>query len=223
VYEANLDGSDAKVFYSGGLDQPYALAVDYVENKLYWGDARTGIWYANLDGTNVQVLRNSTSVHQLYGLTQFEEYVWWSDQSGDALRRAPKRASSPRDDVRITSSSFKNLFGLQIAHPYRQPSKGFRVCTINRGGCSHLCQPTADSYTCKCPQGFSMGSDNHTCIELPTSPPPTQPSCTSNCSGNFKGICKNMLILLLTVISSLSFLKQLISLHSRFHFNSMAC
>ena len=56
VYEANLDGSAVQEFYSGGLDQPYAVAVDYVENKLYWGDAGVQrIWYADLDGSNVQV------------------------------------------------------------------------------------------------------------------------------------------------------------------------
>lgn len=57
VYEANLDGSGVREFFSGGLYWPYALTVDYVENKLYWGDgAVKAIWYADLDGSNVQVM-----------------------------------------------------------------------------------------------------------------------------------------------------------------------
>ena len=35
---------------------PSAVAIDYVENKLYWGDQGTEIIsYADLDGSNVQV------------------------------------------------------------------------------------------------------------------------------------------------------------------------
>ena len=75
-----------------------------------------------------KVLRNSSSVGQLYGLTQFEEYIWWTDQRDGALRRAPKRTSSPTDNVKITGTSIGTglggPFGIEIVHPYRQPSKG---------------------------------------------------------------------------------------------------
>ena len=57
VYEANLDGSGSRLFFDDGLYWPYAVAVDYVENKLYWGDAIVhAIWYADLDGSNVEVI-----------------------------------------------------------------------------------------------------------------------------------------------------------------------
>ena len=56
MYEVNLNGSGVREFYSGGLFGPFAVAVDYVENKVYWGDAGIkSIWYADLDGSNVQV------------------------------------------------------------------------------------------------------------------------------------------------------------------------
>ena len=56
VYEASLDGSGAREFYSGGLYWPFAVTIDYIDNKLYWGDAGVErIWYADLDGSNVKV------------------------------------------------------------------------------------------------------------------------------------------------------------------------
>lgn len=190
VYVSNLDGSDAQEFYSGGLYLPYAVTIDYIDNKLYWGDAGIErIWYADLDGSNVKVLDNNSSVGLLHGLSQFDEHVWWTDKRAYALRRARKQVAAAVEDLKITAfDGFRNLFSIQVVHPYRQPGRGFHICTTNKGGCSHLCQAIADSYECACPEGFFLGSDKLTCIEDSTTSTPTQSSCPTNCSGNFKGI-----------------------------------
>lgn len=75
------------------------------------------------------MLRNGSSVGRLYGMTQFEEYVWWSDQTADALRRAPKRATASNSIVKITSSGINRPSAVQVVHPYRQPEQGISCHT----------------------------------------------------------------------------------------------
>ena len=74
---------------------------------------------------HLKILDNSSSVGLLHGLSQFEEYVWWTDQRADALRRALKQESVAMDDLKITAfGGFKKLFSIQVVHPYRQPGQG---------------------------------------------------------------------------------------------------
>ena len=76
----------------------------------------------------VQVLRNSSLVDDLYGLTQFEEYVWWTDRK--VLRRAPKRSTAARSTVRLSSSGLQNPAAIQVVHPYRQPEQGVKLLVV---------------------------------------------------------------------------------------------
>ena len=56
IYVCNLDGTNKRVLHNKDLDSPNALGIDFVENKLYWGDGdlRT-VWYSELNGTNAKV------------------------------------------------------------------------------------------------------------------------------------------------------------------------
>ena len=39
-------------------------------------------------------------------------------------------------------------------------------CSDNIDGCEHACINTLGSYHCVCDQGFTLGSDSHTCLGL---------------------------------------------------------
>lgn len=41
IERAALDGSDRAVLVNTSLGWPNGLALDYAENKIYWGDAKT--------------------------------------------------------------------------------------------------------------------------------------------------------------------------------------
>lgn len=41
IERANLDGTDRVVLLNSSLGWPNGLAIDYVAEKLYWGDAKT--------------------------------------------------------------------------------------------------------------------------------------------------------------------------------------
>ena len=56
IYVADLDGKNVKAFPAKNLKEPSALTIDFIENKLYWGDIGTNsIWVANLNGSDIQV------------------------------------------------------------------------------------------------------------------------------------------------------------------------
>ena len=65
------------MLHSKDLDSPNALSIDFVENKLYWGDGdlRT-VWYSELNGSNVKV------GYCIYSMTLFQSvklivYTLW--------------------------------------------------------------------------------------------------------------------------------------------------
>ena len=66
VQRLNSDGSGFQPNLVTGLDTPTGIAVDVAGRQLYWtektGNTTGKIWRANLDGTNVQLLRDLASV-----------------------------------------------------------------------------------------------------------------------------------------------------------------
>ncbi|HLT32804.1 MAG TPA: PKD domain-containing protein [Aquaticitalea sp.] len=51
IYRSNLDGSNFEDFRTG-IDQPNGMAIDYLENQIYW-DTTTGIQRADMDIADV--------------------------------------------------------------------------------------------------------------------------------------------------------------------------
>ena len=73
IQRANLDGSNVEDLITHGLINPYALALDVGQGKMYWTDLNTGkhpaIQRANLDGSNVEdLITRSAGSHSPAGL-----------------------------------------------------------------------------------------------------------------------------------------------------------
>ena len=86
VQRMNFDGSGFQPNLITGLDTLTSLAIDVAAGKLYWtektGDSAGNIQSANLDGTNLQLLRDITSVPLDITLNADNGTLYWTNSRG---------------------------------------------------------------------------------------------------------------------------------------------
>ncbi|GFQ74800.1 low-density lipoprotein receptor-related protein 6 [Trichonephila clavata] len=160
IEKAALDGSQRVVLISSGLGWPNGLAIDYKEKKLYWGDAKTDkIESSNLDGTDRRELVSDNLPH-IYGFSLLGDYIYWTDWQRRSIERVHKVTGVIRD---IIIDQLPDLMGLKAINVHA--IHGTNPCSINNGNCSHLClNRPGNNFTCSCPIGLELTSDNVTCI-----------------------------------------------------------
>lgn len=140
-----MDGSSRKVLISTDIGFPNGLALDYEANRLYWADAfKDRIETADLHGNNrVQFALDATHP---FGLTQFNEYIYWTDWLQTSVVRADKTTGENTVTIRTL---LDGVMEIQAVAASKQT--GHNPCAVNNGGCSHLCFFTQKNYTCGCP------------------------------------------------------------------------
>ncbi|XP_049888265.1 low-density lipoprotein receptor-related protein 6 [Pectinophora gossypiella] len=160
IERANLDGSDRMLLVSEKLTWPNGMALDVVNNKLYWGDARTHkIEVCNLDGSDRRELHNNDILH-IFGLTLLGNHIYWTDMQRRTLDRINKDTGLDREPVVEQMANMMGVKAFRLGEPL-----GHNPCVDNNGGCSHLCFNRPKDYVCSCPLGLELGSDRKACIE----------------------------------------------------------
>ena len=90
IQRMNLDGSGFQANFITDLDTLTGLAIDAAGGKLYWtektGESTGSIRSANLNGTNVQLLRNLTSVPLDIALDAADGKLYLTSSSGKVQR-----------------------------------------------------------------------------------------------------------------------------------------
>ncbi|XP_055949393.1 low-density lipoprotein receptor-related protein 6-like [Argiope bruennichi] len=160
IEKAALDGSQRIVLISTGLGWPNGLSLDYQERKLYWGDAKTDkIEVSNLDGTDRRELVSDHLPH-IFGFSLLGNYIYWTDWQRRSIERVDKVTGVIRD---VIIDQLPDLMGLKAINV--NTIHGTNPCAINNGNCSHLClNRPGNNFTCACPIGLELTSDNVTCI-----------------------------------------------------------
>ena len=101
IYRANLDGSNAEPFFTGG-GNPWGIALDIPGNKIYWTEHEAQkVQRADLDGTNVEVLLTSKPTIPVgLALDGAENKMYWTDQGTNMIRRADLDGANNEDLVK---------------------------------------------------------------------------------------------------------------------------
>uniref|UniRef100_A0AAY4CH57 EGF-like domain-containing protein n=1 Tax=Denticeps clupeoides TaxID=299321 RepID=A0AAY4CH57_9TELE len=152
IERAGMDASSRMVIISSNLTWPNGLAIDYHTERLYWADAgMKTIEYSNFDGSGRQVLINSQLPHP-FGLTLHDDKIYWTDWQSKSIQSADKLTGL--DDLLLM-----NICLVLLYSAVRTP------CTVNNGGCSHLCllAPAPKLSSCACPTGINLQVDGKTC------------------------------------------------------------
>ena len=94
-----------------------------------------------------------------FGLTQYQDYIYWTDWSLRSIERANKTSGQNRT---VIQGHLDYVMDILVYHSSRQG--GWNACASTNGHCSHLCLAVPiSSYVCGCPAHYSLNYDNKTC------------------------------------------------------------
>ncbi|TRY82715.1 hypothetical protein DNTS_018776 [Danionella cerebrum] len=185
IERAAMDGS-GRVTLVQNVGRANGLTIDYSERRLYWTDLDTTlIESSNMLGEEREVIADD--LPHPFGLTQFQDHIYWTDWSQRSIERAHKSSGQNRT---LIQGQLDYVMDILVFHSSRQ--SGWNACAQSSGHCSHLClalpalessnpsaiQETApestsvpvptSSFICGCPAHYSLNEDNRTC-SAPTS------------------------------------------------------
>ncbi|KAI1293709.1 Prolow-density lipoprotein receptor-related protein 1 [Halotydeus destructor] len=171
IERARLDGSERRVLVneSKQLSLITNIAVDLVDDKLYWCDSRQdSIERIGIDGTNRQVvLKGNEVIQNPVSLTVYQNWVYWVDThyKGGSILRADKNVDE-KNGSDTTMAILSHDLGdhiMDIAVYYERPTSADNPCSQYNGGCQELCFYLGDKkYRCECAHG-RLASNGHSC------------------------------------------------------------
>ncbi|XP_028171895.1 low-density lipoprotein receptor-related protein 4-like isoform X3 [Ostrinia furnacalis] len=159
IERAYLDGSQRKIIINQDLGFPNGITIDYKERRLYWTDAlKDRIDTSDLNGNHrVQLVPEAKNA---FGMTQFNDYIYWTDWFKKSVMRADKRTGK---NVTVIRQDLDMTMEIRAVSAERQ--HGWNPCKEDNGGCSHLCLFRAHDYICACPDE----ADSKPCSTVPKS------------------------------------------------------
>ena len=105
-----MDGSGRMVIHSTNLQTPYALAIDYSTQTLYWADyALNKLETSGVDGSNRRLL--NSNLRDPYSMVFFEGTLYWTDWAYNGIYSA--LTSSPTIVTSLLSIG-NNPYGILV-------------------------------------------------------------------------------------------------------------
>uniref|UniRef100_A0A8C2PY60 Low density lipoprotein receptor-related protein 6 n=1 Tax=Cyprinus carpio TaxID=7962 RepID=A0A8C2PY60_CYPCA len=157
-----MDGS-GRITLVPNVGRANGLTIDYAERRLYWTDLDTTL----IESSNMMGLEREVIADDLphpFGLTQYQDYIYWTDWSQRSIERANKTSGQNRT---VIQGHLDYVMDILVFHSSRQ--SGWNACASTNGHCSHLCLAVpVSSFVCGCPAHYSLNYDNKTC-SAPTS------------------------------------------------------
>ncbi|XP_066269746.1 uncharacterized protein [Branchiostoma lanceolatum] len=149
IERVTLDGKDRKVLVSSDIRWPNSIALDVAQGRLFWTDSGMDrIESITTDGNNRKKLVEMELAPHSYGITVFEDKIFWTDWRLNGVYSADK-STGRNPTVVYEHESERNIFDIKMVDKDRQ--QGTSPCAINNGGCSHFCLNTPTGHTCACP------------------------------------------------------------------------
>ncbi|XP_015235084.1 PREDICTED: nidogen-1 [Cyprinodon variegatus] len=148
-----MDGSNRRVLVQSDLMLPNALTYDPQTSLLCWADAGTH----KMECMNPGRGQRSTvleGIHYPFGITTFGKNIYYTDWKRNAVVEVDHYAEQESDE--FLPQKRANVYGITTA--YAQCLPGQNYCSVNNGGCTHLCLATPRGRSCRCPDnGESLG------------------------------------------------------------------
>uniref|UniRef100_A0A8C6QUZ8 Low-density lipoprotein receptor-related protein 2 n=1 Tax=Nannospalax galili TaxID=1026970 RepID=A0A8C6QUZ8_NANGA len=167
---AFMDGSNRRDLVKTKLGWPAGITLDMVSRRIYWVDCR----YDYIETVTYDGIQRKTVVHggsrvpHPFGISLFEEHVFFTDWTKMAVMRANKFTET---NPQVHHQSSLRPYGVTVYHGLRQPN-ATNPCGNNNGGCEQICvlSHRTDNgglgYRCKCKFGFKLDTDESHCVAV---------------------------------------------------------
>uniref|UniRef100_A0A673ZAX5 Low density lipoprotein receptor-related protein 5 n=1 Tax=Salmo trutta TaxID=8032 RepID=A0A673ZAX5_SALTR len=156
IARAHMDGSNI-VTLVDKVGRANGLTIDYIDQRLYWTDLDTCM----IESTNMQGLQREIVADDLphpFGLTQYRDYIYWTDWNLRSIERADKRSGLNRTMVQ---GHLEYVMDILVFHSSRQD--GANDCSQNNGNCAHLCLASPAGAQCRCASHYTLDSNGRNC------------------------------------------------------------
>ncbi|KAK9511107.1 hypothetical protein O3M35_005737 [Rhynocoris fuscipes] len=185
IQRAFTSGYEKVSIITKDIRMPNGLALDYLTEKLYWGDARLDkIERCDYDGSNRVVLTKATPQHP-FDLAVYGEYVYWTDWVHHAVIRANKYTG---DDVVWLRKDVPRPMGIDAVSNSSYDCF-LNPCRVLNGGCSDTCRlDSRGAVQCTCPASKKLDEDGKRCI-FNTTTSTNGTSCSEDDFQCSDGIC----------------------------------
>ncbi|XP_026204176.1 low density lipoprotein receptor a [Anabas testudineus] len=180
IEKGGLNGVDRTSLVTDNIVWPNGITLDLLNQRLYWVDSKLHT-LSSIDvqggGRRTLIIDEHQLAHPL-GLTVFEERVFWTDVSNNAILSANRLTG---DDITPVAEHLSSPEDIILYHNLKQPA-GMNWCQVSNGGCEFMCLAAPQvgrhppKYTCVCPDNMMLASDMRACVPaVPTPATPTPP------------------------------------------------
>ncbi|XP_062917915.1 low-density lipoprotein receptor-related protein 5-like isoform X1 [Mobula hypostoma] len=161
IVRSHMDGTNSAALVDR-VGRANGLTIDYVEKRLYWTDLDTSmIESSNMLGQQREIIADD--LPHPFGLTQYRDYIYWTDWNLRSIERADKMNGQNRT---LIQGHLDYVMDILVFHSSRQD--GWNECVQTNGHCSHLCLAVPTGYKCGCASHYVLDGNNKTC-SLPVS------------------------------------------------------
>lgn len=151
-----LDGTNRRILVQDDLGLPNGLTFDAYSSLLCWVDAGTNRAECLKPGQHSR-RRVLEGLQYPFAVTGFGKNLYYTDWKTNSVVAVDLAISKEVDNFHPHKQT--RLYGITTV--FSQCPQGHNYCSVNNGGCTHLCLATPGSRTCRCPDN-TLGVD---CIE----------------------------------------------------------
>uniref|UniRef100_A0A7M4EUS4 Low-density lipoprotein receptor-related protein n=1 Tax=Crocodylus porosus TaxID=8502 RepID=A0A7M4EUS4_CROPO len=156
IVRAYMDGTNS-ITLVDKVGRANDLTIDYADQRLYWTDLDTSmIESSNMLGQEREIIADD--LPHPFGLTQYSDYIYWTDWNLHSIERADKTSGKNRT---LIQGHLDFVMDILVFHSSRQD--GLNDCVQNNGHCGHLCLAVPSGYRCGCAAHYTLDPNSRNC------------------------------------------------------------
>lgn len=115
IERLSLESRVRETVISDDLGDPLGITIDYLTQRIYWTDRRTGIYYriesANFDGKERQIVHEGTYQTPV-SIAVNQNSIFWTDIKSNAIWSKPKNSNAGATLEKVKDFFEKEPYGL---------------------------------------------------------------------------------------------------------------